>query len=271
MRLLLVRHGESVWNEVRRFQGTADIALSDRGRAQARALGRALGAYRPAVAYVSPLARARETAEIALAGIEAPIVPLPALREFSLGEWEGCFSEEIRTRAGDPYGAWMRAPADCPPPGSEPLEAVRSRVLAVLEGIAAEHRDGEDVLVVSHGGVISVYACHLLGCSLNTLWRLRVDNASVTVVQPPRLVTLNDTRHLELEGAGPAPSKPPHSREVSPPASKPPHSREVSPPASKPPRSREVPLPTPSKPPHWRGGRPPVPSPGARTGEPFTT
>ncbi|MGH7309566.1 MAG: histidine phosphatase family protein [Candidatus Rokuibacteriota bacterium] len=239
MRLLLVRHGESVWNEARRFQGATDIVLSDWGRAQARALGRALSAYRPAVAYVSPLARARETAEIALAGTEAPIVALPALREFSLGEWEGCFSEEIRTRAGDPYGAWMRAPADCPPPGSEPLEAVRGRVLAALEGIAAAHPDGEDVLVVSHGGVISVYACHLLGCSLNTLWRLRVDNASVTVVQPPRIVTLNDTRHLimNLEGAGTAPSKPPHSREVPPPSaspgaapSKPPHSREVPPP-----------------------------------------
>jgi broad specificity phosphatase PhoE len=196
MRLVLVRHGESVWNEVRRFQGTTDVALSDRGRAQARALTQALRPFRPVVAYVSPLARARETGEIALAGTGVPIVPVPDLREFSLGEWEGCLSEDIRTRAGDPYGAWVRAPLDCPPPGSEPLEAVRERVLAALERMAAEHRDGEDVMVVAHGGVISVYVCHLLGCSLNTLWRLRVDNASLTVVTPPRIVTLNDTRHL---------------------------------------------------------------------------
>src|SRR5207249_10150208 len=47
-----------------------------------------------------------------------------------------------------------------------------------------------------HGGVISVYACALLGCSFNSLWRLRVDNASLTVVRPPRLVSLNDTAHL---------------------------------------------------------------------------
>jgi broad specificity phosphatase PhoE len=223
MRLLLVRHGQSVWNEVRRFQGATDVALSDRGRAQARALGRALGAYRPAVAYVSPLARARETAEIALAGTGARIVPLLALREFGLGEWEGRSSEEIQSRAGDPYGAWLRAPLDCPPPGSEPLEAVRSRVSAALDAIAVRHRDGEDVVVVAHGGVISVYACHLLGCSLNGLWRMRVDNASVTVVQPPRIVTLNDTRHLiiNLEGAETAPSKPPHSREVERPSPSP--------------------------------------------------
>ena len=52
------------------------------------------------------------------------------------------------------------------------------------------------MLIVAHGGVISVYACYLLGASFNDLWRLRVDNASLTVVRPPRLVSLNDTGHL---------------------------------------------------------------------------
>ena len=56
---------------------------------------------------------------------------------------------------------------------------------------------------MAHGGVISVYACHLLGCSFNSLWRLRVDNASLTVAEPPRLVTLNDTQHL-VDGLRPA-------------------------------------------------------------------
>ncbi|MGH7323197.1 MAG: histidine phosphatase family protein [Candidatus Rokuibacteriota bacterium] len=196
MRLLLARHGESVWNEVRRFQGGSDVALSERGRAQARALREALRGYRPAAAYVSPLVRARETAEIALDGIVVPIVPMEGLREMSLGEWEGCLSEEILAREGNPYGAWVRAPLDCPPPGAEPLGDVCRRVLETMDRIAAAHPNGGDVLVVAHGGVISVYACHLLGCSFNSLWRLRVDNASLTIVRPPRLVTLNDTRHL---------------------------------------------------------------------------
>jgi alpha-ribazole phosphatase len=202
VRLVLARHGESLWNEVRRFQGSADVALSERGRAQARALSRGLRGYRLAAAYVSPLARARETAELALAGREIPIRPLPELREMSLGEWEGCDWEEIRGREGDPYRAWVRAPLDCPPPGAEPIPAVHRRVLDVIDRIAAEHA-GEDVLVVAHGGVISVYACHLLGCSFNSLWRLRVDNASLTVVEPPRIVTLNDTLHLD-DGLRPA-------------------------------------------------------------------
>ena len=196
MRLLLARHGESVWNAERRFQGHTDIELSARGRAQAEALGRALRGYRVVAAYVSPFHRARETAELALRESGVPLTVIEELRELSLGEWEGCTVDEVRAQAGDPYRAWLRAPHDCPPPGGEPLPVVSERVRAAIERIARAHGPGEDVLIVSHGGVISVYACHILGCSFNQLWRLRVDNASLTVVRPPRIVSLNDTAHL---------------------------------------------------------------------------
>jgi len=196
MRLLLARHGESVWNAERRFQGSTDVALSARGRAQAEALGRGLRGYRVGAAYVSPFSRAVETAELALRGSGVPLTVVEELRELSLGTWEGCTVDEIRARDGDPYVAWVRAPHDCPPPGGEPLPVVSARVRAALDRIATAHPRGDDVLVVAHGGVISVYACHLLGCSYNDLWRLRVDNASLTVVRPPRLVSLNETAHL---------------------------------------------------------------------------
>jgi len=195
MKLLLARHGQTEWNADRRFQGHTDISLSARGRAQAHALGRALRGRRVSAAYVSPMRRALETAEIALADAGIPFTPIEALRELSLGAWEGCTVDEIRTQDGDPYAAWLRAPLDCPPPGAEPLPAVRDRVVSALERIEDAHGDG-DALIIAHGGVISVYACHLLACSFNQLWRLRVDNCSLTVVQPPRIVTLNDTRHL---------------------------------------------------------------------------
>ena len=196
MRLLLARHGESLWNAERRFQGSTDVPLSARGRAQAKALAGGLRGYRVRAAYVSPFRRARETAELALAGTGVPLVVLDELRELSLGQWEGCTVDEVRARDGDPYVAWLRAPHDCPPPGGEPLPVVSARVRVAVDRIAAAHPDGEDVLVVAHGGVISVYACHLLGCSFNALWRLRVDNASLSVVRPPRLVSLNETGHL---------------------------------------------------------------------------
>jgi broad specificity phosphatase PhoE len=198
VRLLLARHGQTEWNADRRFQGHTDIALSERGRAQAHALGRALRGRRVTAAYVSPMRRAVETAEIALADAGIPFTPIEELRELSLGEWEGCTVDEIRQQDGDPYAAWLRAPLDCPPPGAEPLPDVRDRVLAAIERIGAAHGDG-DALIIAHGGVISVYACHLLGCSFNSLWQLRVDNCSLTVVKPPRLITLNETTHLPAD------------------------------------------------------------------------
>jgi len=197
VRLLLARHGQSLWNEVRKFQGANDVGLSDLGRTQAAALGSALRTgYRVAAAYVSPMCRARDTAEIALKGTGIPLTAIHELRELSLGEWEGFTVDEVRSREGNPYLTWVRSPLDYPPPGGEPLPDVCARVLQAIDHIAANHRNGEDVLVVAHGGVISVYLCHLLGISFNSLWRMRIDNCSLTIARPPRLVSVNDTAHL---------------------------------------------------------------------------
>jgi len=125
-----------------------------------------------------------------------PLTLVEDLRELSLGDWEGCTVEEIRAREGNPYLAWVRSPLDCPPPGGEPLPDVCARVLKAIGRIGADRRNGDDVLVVAHGGVISVYLCHLLGISFNSLWRMRIDNCSLTIARPPRLVSVNDTAHL---------------------------------------------------------------------------
>lgn len=201
MTLLLARHGQTAWNASRRFQGSTDVRLSERGRAQAAALGRRLSGRRLAAVYVSPLRRARETARIVLEtrGSTLPVVSVDELRELSLGQWEGRTVDEIKGHEGDPYLAWLRAPHDCLPPGGEPLDRVAARVRQGLDRIAAAHAEEDEVLVVAHGGVISVYACDLLGSSFNSLWRLRVDNCSLTVVKPPRLVSVNDTSHLAAD------------------------------------------------------------------------
>jgi broad specificity phosphatase PhoE len=210
---------------VRKFQGANDVGLSDLGRTQAAALGEALRAgYRVSAAYVSPMSRALDTAHIALKDTGIPLTPLHELRELSLGDWEGFTVDDVRAREGNPYLAWVRAPLDCPPPGGEPLPDVCARVRRAIDRIVASHRDGEDVLVVAHGGVISVYLCHLLGVSFNHLWRMRIDNCSLTIARPPRLVCVNDTAHLpsmpgtrwfEVSEGGGGAGVPPASRVVS--------------------------------------------------------
>ena len=196
MRLLLARHAESAWNAERRFQGRTDVGLSEAGREQATALGKALARRRVGAIYSSPMARARETAEIVARETGLAIAVVDELRELSLGTWEGRTVDDVLATEADAYRRWRERPYDCPPPEGEHIEAVTRRVLPVMERILASHPDGDEALVVSHGGVISVYLCHLLGLSPNALWRLAIGNASLSVVDPPRVLTLNDTAHL---------------------------------------------------------------------------
>jgi len=208
-RLLLARHGQSVSNAIRRFQGAHDVALSPLGMRQAEALGQAVSRRAIAHVYVSPFERARHTAEIALAGLGLPLTVVDDLRELSLGEWEGCTVEEIRTRPGDPYARWVRDPVQCPPPGGEPLADVQARVLRAVERITAAHPNGDDVLIVSHGGVISALLAHCFGLPLSSIWRIAVANCSLSEIAPPRVVSVNETSHLRaIDVSATAPMSP---------------------------------------------------------------
>lgn len=195
-RLLLARHGQSLSNAVKRFQGHQDVALSDLGLRQAAALGQAIR-HRPlAAVYTSPLQRARRTAEIAVEGLGVAVTEVHELRELSLGEWEGMTVDEISRQPGDPYAQWVRDPVACLPPGAEPLADVQARVVRAMDAIAAAHPNGQETLVVCHGGVISAYLAHCLGLPLSSIWRLTLSNGSISEVAPPVVRTVNSTWHL---------------------------------------------------------------------------
>ena len=203
--LFFARHGQSVSNAVRRFQGAQDVPLSELGCRQAAALSRALRG-RVAHVYASPLERARRTAEIVVAELGVPLTLVDDLRELSLGEWEGCTVEEICAQPGNPYAQWVRDPQRNLPPGAEPLAAVQERVLRAAGAITAAHPHGDDVLVVAHGGVISAYLAHWLGLPLSAIWRLTVSNGSLSSVAPPRVLSMNETAHLrDVDGAAGGP------------------------------------------------------------------
>ena len=205
--LLLARHGQSLANAVRRFQGTQDVPLSDLGRRQAAALSATIPRRSLAHIYASPLERARSTAEVVAGDHGVPLTLLDDLRELSLGEWEGRTVDEIRALPGDPYTCWVRDPVAGCPPGGEPLHRVQERVVRAIEAIAAAHPNGADVLVVCHGGVISAYLAHCLGLGLSSIWRMSVSNCSLTRVVPPRVLSMNDIGHLAgIEVGSGAPS-----------------------------------------------------------------
>ena len=166
-RVLLVRHGQSEWNAVGRWQGQADPDLSDLGREQARAAARSLGALD--AVFASDLQRATETAVIIAGQLGIGPVMLDAdLRERDAGEWSGLTREEIHEQFPG-YLPEDRHTAFAPergtpkrPPGWETDEHLRERVLRALQRIHEAVPDG-DVLAVTHGGVIYVLEDHLGG------------------------------------------------------------------------------------------------------------
>jgi 2,3-bisphosphoglycerate-dependent phosphoglycerate mutase len=197
MECWLVRHGESTWNSVGRFQGGLDAPLSRRGLDQVRALAAGLATTRFDALYTSPLRRARDTAAACGAALGLDPVAVPDLREVGLGAWEGVSFEAVRAQDGAGYRRWLEAPVDHPPPDSESMAGLADRVRAVLDELDRRHPGGR-VLVVSHGGAIASALCGWLGRPLNAIWTLRLDNASITRVVLPagRLLGWNETSHL---------------------------------------------------------------------------
>ena len=164
-RVLFVRHGQSEWNALGRWQGQADPPLSELGRAQARAAAHSLGALD--AIFASDLQRATETAAIISAAIGVgPVLIEPELRERDAGEWSGLTRDEIherypgylpddRHRAFAPDGGEPQRP-----PGWEPDDALLERVLRGVHRVHETVPDG-DVLAVTHGGVIYALEGHL--------------------------------------------------------------------------------------------------------------
>jgi broad specificity phosphatase PhoE len=147
--LLMVRHGESTWNAVRRWQGQADPPLSDRGENQARRAAIAAPDHASFdLVVTSSLQRARLTGELIAQALNVAIAPpISGLSERAAGEWEGLTRSEIEAA----YPGYLDAGDR--PPGYETDESIVERARAALEALAVEHA-GRTVLVVSHGGII---------------------------------------------------------------------------------------------------------------------
>jgi broad specificity phosphatase PhoE len=147
--MLLVRHGESTWNAVRRWQGQADPPLSERGERQARNAALAARHHGPFdVIVTSMLQRARRTGELISSGLGVQLgTAISGLSERSAGEWEGLTRGEIEGQ----FPGFLAE--DRRPPGYESDASIVERSAEALRLIQVDH-PGATVLVISHGGII---------------------------------------------------------------------------------------------------------------------
>ena len=180
MKIYLVRHGETDWNQAGLLQGQTDIALNAQGLEQAREAAERLKEVPFEIAFCSPLIRAKRTAETIIGDRKITLTTDERLRELNFGPWEGVDIRSIKDAASQPFtnpGSYI------PPVGAESFAQLYKRsgefvdqVLLPLEGTY------ETVLVVAHGGVSRSILNPVLNIPVDDFWRMHMGNCATAIL-----------------------------------------------------------------------------------------
>lgn len=152
--LVLIRHGQSLWNLQNRFTGWIDVPLTEQGEAEAESAGEKIKHLEFDVAYTSVLSRANHTLSIVLEtlGRDVPVIRDQALNERHYGDLQGMNKDEMRAQYGEEQVKIWRRSYDVPPPGGEALKDTAARTIPFFErAILGDIKQGRNVLVVAHG------------------------------------------------------------------------------------------------------------------------
>ena len=152
--LVLVRHGQSLWNLENRFTGWIDVPLTELGREEARRAGETLRGLTFDVAYTSALSRAQDTLVVILEtlGATPPVIRDQALNARHYGDLQGLNKDDLRKQYGEAQVKIWRRSFDVPPPNGEALKDTAARTLPFFDRcIMGDIRQGKNVLVVAHG------------------------------------------------------------------------------------------------------------------------
>ena len=179
MKIYLVRHGETDWNQAGLLQGQTDIDLNAQGFAQAAEAAERLREVPFEIAFCSPLIRARHTAETIVGDRKITLTADERLRELDVGPWDGVDIRTIKDAASQPFtnpGSYI------PPEGAESFAQLYKRsgefvdqVLLPLEGTY------ETVLVVAHGGVNRSILNPVLNIPVDDFWRMHMGNCATAI------------------------------------------------------------------------------------------
>ena len=201
--IIIIRHGETEWNKLGRFQGHSDVPLSPEGRTQAEALGRNLAIEQADAIYASDLTRTMETAAPLAARFGLEVIPDPLLRELNFGAWEGRNFQDVNAACPDAMKHFYNDPEHVDIPGSEPFPDFQKRVAGRVREIVVEQR-GKRVIIVSHGASIRILLADILAMPIRSIWPISQLNTAVNRIRFEddgfAVVTLmNDTAHLHAE------------------------------------------------------------------------
>ena len=176
-KIILIRHGQTLWSRKKRYCGSSDISLSARGRNQARKLYQVLKKEKISKVYSSNAARAWDFAKIAFKGMK--IKTITQLREFNFGIFEGLNYEEIKQKYPQIYGCWLKNPLAVDLPNGENINNFKKRVEKIFAKIARVNKN-KTIAIVTHAGPIKVILGDIL--KKKEFWELNVDLASMHII-----------------------------------------------------------------------------------------
>ena len=183
-RLILIRHGQSVWNATNRFTGWTDVELSEKGVIEAEEAGRQLSGIRIDVVHTSDLMRAQRTAEIVMQQNESSGEDVATHYDWRLNERHyGALQGLNKAETAEKHGAeqvqiWRRS-FDVPPPEGESLEMTAERTIPYFtEEILPDLESGKNVLVSAHGNSLRSIVMHLEGISPEDIVSLEIPTGS---------------------------------------------------------------------------------------------
>lgn len=188
MRLYIVRHGETDWNRERRVQGHSDIPLNEYGIHLAEQTAEGMKDIPLDMAYTSPLMRARQTAEILLAGRDIPILESEEIQELGFGIYEGmCCSGEHKTAESEVFKRFFTDTGHyVPAEGGESVQALMERTGKFLKELCADVKLREkQILVSTHGAAMTALLNQVRGnLEIADFWKWEVPpNCAVTIVE----------------------------------------------------------------------------------------
>lgn len=176
--LIIVRHGETIWNAEGRQQGHLDSALTPAGARQAEAIAETLSKEKFSALYTSDLGRAFTTAEVIAAKCSHKVTTDERLRERNLGIFQTLTMAEVEERYPEEYRAFRSGDPDYEIPSGESARQRYDRAVACADDIAKRHA-GQRVVVVTHGGILDSYFRRALCIALTEPRRFRLFNASI--------------------------------------------------------------------------------------------
>ena len=202
MKILLIRHGETIANKTQLVLGTSDVPLTDLGRRQAKAAAQKISSMEPLpnLLFSSPYYRAKETAGYISKLTDLNPIYVDGLKEMNSGDMEGIKASEMNDKYPEYMSRWRRDHSTARPPGGETLGEVHTRAWKSILEIFNDY-DEDLIAVVAHLFPIQGIICNVLGMHSNDFEKLAINLGSISSIEIEkdsyRLVSMNETVKID--------------------------------------------------------------------------